>query len=42
MNNNEECCISKTSEHFEIMKKTETQFPRITKNKSSIIWLCKK
>ena len=47
MNNYEECCIAKTSKQIDTIKKTETHivnndFPRIKKNKSSIMWFCKK
>jgi hypothetical protein len=48
MSNYEECCIAKTSEQKDTIKKTEApvsihnDFPRINKNKSSIMWFCKK
>ena len=46
MSNYEECCIAKTSEQKDTIKKTETHvntdFPRINKNKTAIMWFCKK
>jgi hypothetical protein len=48
MNNYEDCYIDKTYEQQDINKKIETiksivtDFPRINRNRSSIMWFCKK